>query len=306
LFWEIPIGGYKIMNKKIIGFIVCLFFLMASIGSNVFGNESTNRITTIYVDDDNTGGPWDGTQINPYRFIQDGIDDANPLDIVFVYNGTYYENVVITKKINLIGEDKNNTIIDGKRNGSVVYIIGVGVILSGFTLQNSSREYYTHAGIEMYSDRNYIGGNIIKDNRVGIHLLFARGLIPKGNNTVINNFLIENEMDAFCIHCSNNLIKKNHIENNGGGVFLQQFARFNRIEENNIINNTFDAGHFRAIFNSWDKNYWENWIGHKNPLLKWCPKMIPKYIPFMGTFKKLSWPSFDFHPQSEPYNYCLI
>ena len=30
----------------------------------------------IYVDDDNTTGPWDGTEDHPFQFIQDGIDVA--------------------------------------------------------------------------------------------------------------------------------------------------------------------------------------------------------------------------------------
>ena len=55
---------------------------------------------TIYVDDDNTAGPWDGTIEHPYQFIQDGVDNAQNDDTVFVFNGTYFENVMINKKIN--------------------------------------------------------------------------------------------------------------------------------------------------------------------------------------------------------------
>jgi len=32
--------------------------------------------TTIYVDDDNTSGPWDGTIEHPYQYIEDGVDAA--------------------------------------------------------------------------------------------------------------------------------------------------------------------------------------------------------------------------------------
>ena len=36
----------------------------------------------IYVDDDNTDGPWDGTWSHPYQYIQDGVDNANAGDTI--------------------------------------------------------------------------------------------------------------------------------------------------------------------------------------------------------------------------------
>ncbi len=46
--------------------------------------------TTIYVDASNTTGPWDGSPMNPYQYIQDGIDDAvSGVDTVIVRDGTY-------------------------------------------------------------------------------------------------------------------------------------------------------------------------------------------------------------------------
>jgi nitrous oxidase accessory protein NosD len=43
--------------------------------------------------------------------IQDAVNDSQDGDTVFVYNGTYYENVYINKSISLIGEDRNTTIV---------------------------------------------------------------------------------------------------------------------------------------------------------------------------------------------------
>ena len=77
---------------------------------------------TIYVDDDNTTSPWDGSFDNPYQYIQDGIDAADSGDIIYVYNGTYFENIVIDIPIILIGENKNNTIIDGRAVGNTIKV----------------------------------------------------------------------------------------------------------------------------------------------------------------------------------------
>ena len=54
-----------------------------------------------------------GTGPNNYTSIQDAIDNANEGDTVYVYDESspYYENVVIEKTINLIGEDRDTTII---------------------------------------------------------------------------------------------------------------------------------------------------------------------------------------------------
>ena len=43
---------------------------------------------TIYVDDDNLSGPWDGTPEHPYQNITSGLKHAAAYDTIFVYNGT--------------------------------------------------------------------------------------------------------------------------------------------------------------------------------------------------------------------------
>ena len=52
--------------------------------------------TTLYVGGDGPGN---------YSNIQDAIDDASDGYIIYVYSGTYNENVFIDKQINLVGEN---------------------------------------------------------------------------------------------------------------------------------------------------------------------------------------------------------
>ncbi len=53
-----------------------------------------------------------GSGPDNYTSIQDAINNASNGDTIFVYSGRYYEDIYIWKNINLIGEDRNTTIIE--------------------------------------------------------------------------------------------------------------------------------------------------------------------------------------------------
>ena len=91
----------------------------------------------IYVDDSNTQGPWNGTHDYPYRYIRDGLTHAVDGDTVYVFNGLYYENVIVNKSIYFRGEQQDNTIIDGGNNGTVVQLTVGNVLMRRFTVRNS-------------------------------------------------------------------------------------------------------------------------------------------------------------------------
>jgi len=94
--------------------------------------------TTIIVDDNGTPG----IDCN-FTTIQEGIDAANPGDTVFVKNGTYNENVVVDKTINLTGEDRETTIVDGSGTGDIFYVSANWANITAFTITGSG----SHSGI---------------------------------------------------------------------------------------------------------------------------------------------------------------
>ena len=56
-----------------------------------------------------------------YFTIQSAIDASSDGDEILVSSGTYYENINFNgKDIALIGEDRDNTILDGQNADSVV------------------------------------------------------------------------------------------------------------------------------------------------------------------------------------------
>jgi len=212
---------------------------------------------TLYV-----GGSGPGN----FSIIQDAVDNASEEDTVFVYSGIYNdffpENgacVEITKNINLVGEDKHTTIINGSGFNRVVIIYAEYVYVSGFTIQhgkgpksrdwilgidisyhksndirifdniiaNTSRGIYTHqtsANIQIYD-------NLIMNNYYGIENAFDNAPLNVYNSTIINN--------EYGIHSSFSrmVLSNNLISNNIVGIYMLEIDEEYTISTNEISHN---------------------------------------------------------------------
>ncbi len=149
-------------------------------------------------------------------YIQDLIDNANDGDTINIPSGTYYENIVIDKSINLIGEDKDTTIIDGGGKEDIVFINANWVNISGFTIQNSGSALcpYYDSGIHIiFGKNNIIKNNIILNNAVGIYLDDAADF----NNIIGNSFF----NDGLFVRYSCNHIVENNVVNGKPLVYLE-------------------------------------------------------------------------------------
>ena len=207
---------------------IILLFVGASVVQGISFNVSKElKIEksrgTLYV-----GGSGPGN----YTKIQDAIDNASSRDTVFVYSGTYYENVVVNKTIDLIGEDRDTTIIDGSGVGDVVYVSSDGITISCFTVQNGD-----YNGIELYSSSNNTIININASNNIdGIELYSS------SNNTIMNNIVCYNKYGGIELYSSsNNTILNNNASNNWECIWLQSSSN-NNIITGNIANSSNDTG----------------------------------------------------------------
>lgn len=243
------------------------------------------RGTTIYVDDNNTSGPWYGTLKYPYQHIQDGIDHADSGDMVYAYNGTYNEHLAVNKKISLMGEDKEGTVIDGGESDDVVRISVDYVNISGFTICNSGSSW-PYAGIFVDSSNyNTISGNIVtNNNNYGILLFMSSGNTVSNNTVTHNNIVgiyIKTSSDNNVIsgntvanqtygieledYSSNNMIFGNICTNNDYGIILVDNSSGNTFYHNNFVDNTVNARD--SYHNRWDLgfpyggNYWDDYEG---------------------------------------------
>ncbi len=146
---------------------VALLIMILAVGSN----EASGK--TITVDDNGEA---------EFESIQEAIDAAENGDTIRVWEGTYYENVVVDETVNLIGNGSEVTTIDGGENGDVVKITADWVSMNGFTVNGSGG-----FGIFLYySDYNILTNNSCSNNKYGIHLDNSDHNILANNSCSLN------------------------------------------------------------------------------------------------------------------------
>ena len=220
-------------RKPVSGIMLTLLLIgMLTLAFNIQPLKADPK--TVYVDDDNIAGPWDGSPEHPYQSITSALEHASVNDTIYVYNGTYYENVVVNKTVSLIGENEHNTIIDGSGVGTVIEVTANNVNICGFTIQNSGPYPGARAGIYVnHSSGIDINHNIITNNSDGIWLEYS------SNNTVSGNTISSNDNYGIRLfdHCTNNTVSGNTVSNNHDGIYLWFYCDNNTVSGNTISNN---------------------------------------------------------------------
>jgi hypothetical protein len=192
----------------------------------------TANAGTIYVDDDNIAGSWNGTPGKPYQYIQDGIDAAVDGDTVMVldgvYTGTRNKNLDFNGKAITVTSQNGpeSTIIDCEESGRGVYFHsdeGPDSVLDGFTIRNGNDG--CGGGIYCYRSAPTIRHNAILNSRAsgggaGICCYESSPIII--DNTVSGNtpagygfsFDLGGGGGIYCYGCSNTTISSNIITDN--------------------------------------------------------------------------------------------
>jgi len=214
--------GEKMENaEKMKALFITFLVIIGSISFSFVAPKTSGEGNILYVAADGTAD---------YTSIQDAINAASNGDTIFVFSSTYYENIVINKSISLIGEDRNNTIIDGSGVGDVVNITAEWVNISGFTIRNSGGGSY--AGIEIYSSFNVIYNCNISNNNAGIYVYNST------NNSIHDCNVYLNNWDGISLYnSSNNIIYNCSVSDNQNGINVINSSNNNTIYNCNISDN---------------------------------------------------------------------
>jgi len=196
----------------------------------------TGKLYTWYVDDDTPGG-GNGSIESPFNKIQDAIDASGNGDTVRVFNGTYYENVVVNKSVNLIGNGSLNTTIDGGWVSPSFKLSGDGITVSGFSISKGSL-----AGIQILGNDILIDHCNVSSNDHGIYLEGTATGIPFAE---IWNETFGGSRDDSLVHASptsdGGFIITGNTESYGGSdrdIWLVKLNNHGELEWDRVIEKT--------------------------------------------------------------------
>jgi len=194
------------MRRKIYSIITAILLLGTLFTVlDVYGPPSLSPISrangaVITVD---AGGGGD------YISIQDAIDNTTSGDSIMVYPGTYHENIVVNKKVNLIGVGVGEKIIDGSGNSEdVVKIEASGVNMSFFTVRNSGN-LVSGIHVDQNANSTLIRNCTVSNCYYGIVVNTPDDLLIRANNFTDNTFCGLRLIDS-----SNTIVEHNEFFNN--------------------------------------------------------------------------------------------
>lgn len=244
LNWKIEIylfsyfDGFT-MRKKVI--VIWLFTAVVFSYVLITVNDTPKvNASTLYV-----GGAGPGN----FSKIQWAIENGSNGDTIFVYSGTYYENIAINKTIRLIGENVDNTIIEGNRSGDVINIYADWVDILGFSITGGGWTPDDYPLVLEGVHNCTINNNKITDNGNGIFLR------DSNDNTIEGNNISDNIYKGISLVTSDgNVIKNNKVIDNRYGISIS-YSNRNDIVGNNVSNGVVKYG-IKIYCSAW--NYISN------------------------------------------------
>jgi len=225
--------------------------------SNETGHKHPSEYSEVYTNTD--AGPIHNIDKDLYYgIIQEAIDEADTGNTIEVDDGTYYENLIVNKKLNLIGENRDTTCIDGGGSGNVVYINADWINITGFSLINgeiglliedgsnctinsnnvSNNTWYGVDYDSYTSHGNSFINNVIMDNYYGI--------VPFNRDSILNNQILNNEIGIYFRFRTNLTIINNSMLNCG---LLADGYKIDQWITHTVYNNTVNG---RPVY------YWKN------------------------------------------------
>ena len=224
------------MKGKHLAIVLIILLISFNATGSIIRNSETKNISTISYDKNILYVGGNGP--NNYTKIHDAINDTIEGDTVFVYNGTYYEhNITINNSINLIGENRDDTIISGFNISEIIIVDSDWFNISGFTITKGDK------GIKSYSNNMFISDNNLTLNyESGIYIIRKDNNNNSGTIIINNNVFSNNFWDGISANGYNHYtvynISENIFINNSYGIHVGEIL--NSLFSNNVmINNKY-------------------------------------------------------------------
>ncbi len=234
-------GKYGLLSITIILFIILEIILTTTCyATDVVFIEKQENIKIV---DKNGKGD--------YTNIREAINNEPEGTTIYVKNGIYKEILNINKKIKILGENKENTIIhtESEQNKYSINLNAPEIIIEKLSIKNSGAGLYT-SGIKITALQTQIKDCIIYETPVGIAIFTS--------NNVINNCEFYRCTDEGVVllgtpysECKNNKIINCKFFENCDGIELQ-YSTDNIITNCEFYNNTHTG--IDAIISSNDRN----------------------------------------------------
>lgn len=203
-----------------------ILLLMTFFSSELFYDVGVEASNTHPVHNINTG-------LN-YTSIQEAIDAPETISghTILVDAGTYFEHIVVSKSLAIVGEDRNTTVIDGGGD-AVIRVVANDVLIRKFALRNGFLGIYLD-----HSNNSLILENAVTDV-TGYYAIYASytNNLTISQNTVASNLgsgiLITNSLDF--------IASDNYIHNNAGYGINANASMNGFMMKNIVVENAFDG-----------------------------------------------------------------
>lgn len=253
--------------------VLIVFPLIHTSPAGVHAQPIDNPLVTLYVG---------GTGPNNYSTIQQALNDAQDYYHIYVYavGSPYYENIIINKKITLIGENSATTTILPNNTTDVVKIQEDQVYLHGFTITNSSSIQpqvavnIINSGNITISDMRFqniqefgikttgqtqnisLTTNIFENINYGVYIQQST------NSRIVSTEFTDNNEGIYLVDSENIFILDNMFRRNSVGIHLEKITEMTM--EYNIFTENDEGSYCFQTTNSTVRNNifrYNRWVG---------------------------------------------
>jgi nitrous oxidase accessory protein NosD len=236
--------GRRALFRLGTGVPVLALGLLAPTGAWASTGYHDGHASTVYVSTDGTDSDSCGASDDACATISQGVDNAEAGSTVEVAGGTYHEQVVVSKELDLHGD---HAVIDasGKTSGSGADLNAAGVLLTadadgstfeGFTVQGA----YGEGVLVMGADHVAVRHNTVQGNDLGTP-----------SNTTYAECLPQGAVPGDCgeglhlMSATDSVVADNDVHDDSGGILVTDElgpASGNRIVGNWSHDNAYDCG----------------------------------------------------------------